>query len=293
MSTPLTPQQRMCQAIVQGDGRAVRQALEEGANPNRGPMGTETSYYPLARACEKASQFGCGPYALESVRALLSAGADPTKSPGHAQYDNRRESMTFGLLANTIGMGTREGDRVLDQLLLHWPDHISWKATRFLNGGRALVHLAAETDREETLEILVRHGADLDARDDQGNTPLMTARHGNKARALILMGAEPYAYNHAKQTALWQAVGAPQQAVKKNTINALLDLDHDLTLEIRGAELARRVARKLEKWQRHWPKEDRAALVRLDSAFRRMKLERKAEKKRKGDMKGGGSTRRM
>lgn len=256
-------------------------------------MGTETSYYPLARACEKASQFGCGPYALESVRALLGAGAVPTKSPGYQQYDNLRESRTFGLLANAIGMGTRESDRVLDLLLLYWPEDISWKATRFLNGGRGLAHLASETEREQTLEILVRHGADLDARDSQGNTPLMTTWHGKKARELVLMGAEPHAYNNMKQTALWLAVGTPQQAVKKDIIHALLDLDHDLTLEVKRAELARRVARKLEKWQRHWPKEDWEALVRLDSAFRRMKLEKQAGKQRKDDVKSGGMARRM
>ena len=293
MSTPLTPQQRMCQAIGLGDGRAVRKALADGANPNRGPLGTETSYYPLARACEKASQFGCGPHALESVRTLLESGADPTKSPGYPQYDHLRDSKIFGLLANAIGMGTRESDRVLDLLLLHWPDTISWKATRFLNGGRGLAHLASETDREQTLEILVRHGADLDIRDNMGNTPLMAAGHGKKARALVMMGAEPYAYNHMKQTALWRAVGTPQQAVRKEIIHALLDLDHDLTLEVKRAVLARRVAWKLEKWQRHWPKEDREALVRLDSAFRRMKLEKQAGKQRKGDFGSGGRALRI
>jgi len=67
------------------------------------------------------------------------------------------------------------------------------------------LHLAAKYGYMEIIDILINHGASLDAKDPDGKTPLMTALHNHRyqsARLLLDMGADPDIIDNNGQTAL-------------------------------------------------------------------------------------------
>jgi ankyrin repeat protein len=73
--------------------------------------------------------------------------------------------------------------------------------------GKTALHLSArnfvpETESMDTTEILLKFGADPNARDNQGNTPLHTARCLGPIRAMVAYGADVNATNDQRQTFL-------------------------------------------------------------------------------------------
>ncbi|KAH7351049.1 ankyrin repeat-containing domain protein [Rhexocercosporidium sp. MPI-PUGE-AT-0058] len=75
---------------------------------------------------------------------------------------------------------------------------------------RTLLHHIAAQGNPLVLEILLSKGADIEARDPQGNTPLIAAavKRGNEPvlRALLQAGADPRAVSNTNITALVQAI---------------------------------------------------------------------------------------
>ncbi|XP_055333159.1 protein shank-like isoform X2 [Paramacrobiotus metropolitanus] len=71
------------------------------------------------------------------------------------------------------------------------------------------IHQACRYGHVRHLEHLIFYGADIDARNASGNTPLHTAAVNNQescARVLLFRGADKYAKNYANQTAYQVAV---------------------------------------------------------------------------------------
>jgi len=97
--------------------------------------------------------------------ALLQAGGDPTRC------NSRGESV--------LEWALRGGDLPLLAALLIRPDARAAVHSRNAFGGRPM-HIAAEEGAVAPMAALAIMGAELDARDARGKTPLMCAAHRNR-----------------------------------------------------------------------------------------------------------------
>ena len=176
---------------------AIRVLLEHGADPNVRDVGDNAS--PLHFAAANGH--------LDSVRLLLDAGADP-QGEGDVHH------------GDVIGWASREGNEAVIDLLLargarhhifsaiamrdaelverlvdEDPDSLLRRRSRFENGHTALHDAIAPPDSGRRpdyaiLERLIELGADLDARDDRGCSPLDVAMlRGDRDAIRILKAA--------------------------------------------------------------------------------------------------------
>jgi ankyrin repeat protein len=179
---------------------AVRLLLERGADPNARDQGDNAA--PLHVAAANGH--------LESVRALLDAGADV-----HGRGDLHD--------GDVIGWASRRGNEAVIDLLLErgarhhifsamalgdldlvrgvvaeQPGALARRRSRFENGQTALHAafappdglgwLAGEPDYP-MLALLIELGADLEAEDDKGRTPLLLAMLRGDREAMRLLAA--------------------------------------------------------------------------------------------------------
>jgi ankyrin repeat protein len=163
--------------------------------------GADLSAIARYRGIEGATPLFCACWSSRNVslaRWLLNRGAIATDEHlavalGHLQrhgkeaYDIAEVLLAWGV---PIDGGAGSG-RTLLQAFAHQGVHktVSWLIARGANinarslGGRTAAHFAAERNTgPRTLALLVESGADLSARDDDGNTPLDTAKLNGKAR---------------------------------------------------------------------------------------------------------------
>jgi ankyrin repeat protein len=179
---------------------AVRLLLEHGANPNARDLGDNAT--PL--------HFAAGNGTLDTVRLLLDAGADV-----HGTGDVHN--------GDVIGWAAREGNEDVINLLLEYgarhhifsavalrdcdlvqklveedPDCLLRRRSRFENGQTALHAAFSSPDglgflagRPDyvMLELLIELGADVEATDDKGRTPLAMAMLRGDAEAIRLLRA--------------------------------------------------------------------------------------------------------
>jgi ankyrin repeat protein len=168
---------RLLGAASSGDSQAVASLLARGANPrakspNGEPMlllaarSNNAFYYPHPNSIspwEPSKSASRG--SIETVRLLLDHGADPNvRSPD----------------GDTVlsWMATNDGPRsnrswLAMALLKHGADPDAHRRDNF---GRTSLLYAAERGDLELVRVLVRYGADVNARDVIGQTPLMTAQ---------------------------------------------------------------------------------------------------------------------
>jgi hypothetical protein len=128
------------------------------------------------------------------VEDYLLKGADP---------DARLFGEDTGLLYTA-----RFGDCRMALIFVKYRADLNAKSQRFF--GRTPLHLAAsENNTKGFLEILVPAGADIDAIDDTGNTPLIISiesKNNINARCLIDLGANIHVANNYGGTAISRAV---------------------------------------------------------------------------------------
>ena len=81
------------------------------------------------------------------------------------------------------------------------------------NRGRTALHKASNRSRAEAMrELLKRHDVDINARDGDGNTPLINAcTQGHLMAATILIGADLALLNNSGHSALFRAEQRVQQ----------------------------------------------------------------------------------
>src|SRR5262249_37061115 len=97
--------------------------------------------------------------------------------------------------------------------------------------GQTLLHEAAMAGDVELAAVLIRSGADADAREAEGHTPLYRASHGDVARVLLAAGAPAdVATGPTRGTPLHQA------ARRGNVSVADALLDHGATIDARDAK---------------------------------------------------------
>jgi ankyrin repeat protein len=170
---------------------AVRLLLEHGADPNARDAGDNA--YPL--------HFAGGAGGVEVVRALLDAGGDVHGVGDVHQLEVIGWATCFGatipkdVLALLVERGARhhifsaiavQDPELIQALVEENPDSLSRRLSRFENGQTALHYVIAPPDgllgggfrtgsHYAILDLLIELGADLEAEDDKGRTPLAIA----------------------------------------------------------------------------------------------------------------------
>jgi ankyrin repeat protein len=205
----------------------VRLLLERGADPGARDAGDSAS--PLHFAAAKG--------VLESVRALLDAGAD-VHGHGDAHEGDvigwaagERRNAENGVLALLLERGAKHhifsaialDDRALvRRLVAEDPGALARRRSRFEQGQTPLHFALAspnatspKTPQYEMAELLVELGADLEAEDELGRTPLAVAMLQGDLRAMRLLEAAG-----AKEP---EAAGAAGGASRTNVLRGSME----------------------------------------------------------------------
>jgi ankyrin repeat protein len=176
-------EKRLVKAARAGDVERVRGLLAEGADANVKVGGSRTA---LGVAAEQGH--------LAVVQALLAAGADP----------NARGPMAMTPLMEAARVNHAE---VMRALLAAGAD-VLVSLTQIPGSCDSALHFAAIANAREAARLLVEAGAEVDARDEMQNTPLMLATEAGQfgcAAFFIGAGADLNATNSYQDTALGMA----------------------------------------------------------------------------------------
>ena len=178
-------------AVEYGDPDVVKLFLETGANPN---MKSAGGVSPLVAACE---------YRGETIaQLLLDYGADIDARNGHDEQAPIHMAV-FMEQPGVVKLLCEHGALLETQ----WPepDHDPHEPkTPLMLAVTDFVH-GSEDKGREILETLLDHGANVNATNELGKTPLMYAAADNSAEAVELLlarGANPFLKDSSGETAL-------------------------------------------------------------------------------------------
>lgn len=168
---------------------------------------------------------------LESVRALISAGADPNADFSRQTDEHSFAGMTVtfsgGVGSVLIGAANSGRPEVVREILRYHPD----LEARDRKGETAVIAAsedernAPEEARAECIRLLVAAGADVNAKDNEGNTALHETFLTAVEEELLKLGADVNSRNKEGETPLFTTVD--QDAIP-------LYISHGANLEIRN-----------------------------------------------------------
>mmetsp|Transcript_11465 Transcript_11465/g.21242 ORF Transcript_11465/g.21242 Transcript_11465/m.21242 type:complete len:757 (+) Transcript_11465:274-2544(+) len=155
---------RLIDASRNGDMELVRTLL----NPDRKVVETTLSSYrlTLSRALLAAAAGNSGDVIsntssnADAVSLLLTCGADPFQTDPDSGW-------------NAVHFAAHSGnDKVLEKLLLFGTNSLITHLEARSHNGQTAVHVAASACRPSCLRILLRNGAHVSLKDNDGNTPV-------------------------------------------------------------------------------------------------------------------------
>ena len=148
---------------------------------------------------------------LESVRELIAAGADPNADFSKRADGERGLGMTItasGLGSVLLSAAASGNPAVVKEILRYHPD----LEARDLNGNSAVIDAsedesdAPEEDRAECIRLLVGAGANVNAKNNEGNTALHETFLTAVEKTLLELGADVNARNKDGETPIFTTV---------------------------------------------------------------------------------------
>jgi len=226
------PAGALARAVIEGDGEAVRAALDQGAAADAGLP--DWTPFELAAACDRrdlaallgqngglaallADDAPLTPFLLALIAGQSEIAAlvlDRMVEPGGGT------DIGPPLLALAAGLG----DAALVAGLVERGADVDGRAV----GGRTPLMLACEAGSPERVEALLEAGAGLDLRSDDGGTALLAAIDWGRAdimRRLIEAGADVSVQDHEGWSALLVAIFQGDAALVGELIAAGADVD--------------------------------------------------------------------
>lgn len=180
-------------------GRGIASAIHHWRSTAMGSLlidrGSDIEAFTTRGESPLAMQLRFG--TTDGVRLLLDRGADPNKAMGGHMPTQSMVAMIELLLAH--GWDINNGQLLHDANHGHGSRVQTWlrygaDPTKRDNGGRTALHLiAARGTGREALRALVDAGADINAIDEEGRSPLDLARLARSpvaARELVTLGAK-------------------------------------------------------------------------------------------------------
>jgi ankyrin repeat protein len=172
----------LIKSVRSGDAAAVRRLLSAGADPN---VRDTAGLTPLVIAATRGD--------VEVAAALLSAGADANATT------------EAGKTPLAVAVGLKEA-AIVDLLL----EKGAGAEVKSGSSGATPLHVAARTGDLGILKKLLSRSRDVNVRDQDGNTPLMSAAgNADLLRALLDAGADVNAVNKRGQPTLTASVSSP------------------------------------------------------------------------------------
>ncbi len=254
-----TPEGRSGLHLAVAHVDAVRLLLEHRADPNARDAGDNA--YPL--------HFAVGPGRVEVVRALLDAGGDVHGVGDAHQLEVIGWATCFGptiptdVLALLLERGARHhifsaiAARDLDaiqKLVEETPDALLRRLSPTENRQTALHYVIAPPDgllgggfrtgdHYAILDLLIELGADLDAEDDKGRTPLAVAMLRGDAQAMRRLkaagakepGRERVSEVHARGTALVHSVTTVHPMIRVPNVRETVEWYRAIGFALEGA----------------------------------------------------------
>jgi len=190
----LKPTDLISRLIAKGsvvDARLTAATLPRNHTPGEPQLGAGTT--PLMRAARN------GDYA--AMKILLAAGADPTlKQPRGTTALMMASGLGRGLGVFAKDYGTEADLRQAVELLVERNVDVNEST----DDGITAIHLAAQGGLDSVVRVLANAGANLDAKDKKGRTPVdMAMGVGGRGRA----GGPPPVYERTAK--LLKELGAP------------------------------------------------------------------------------------
>ncbi len=178
----LSENKPVVQAVDRDDEITVRKWLVQGHSPSE-LIQNKIRESILERSAMKRSE---KVFELLLSELELSSSVDPK-----VWRDSRGTPILISMAALAVPekKSSIQYGRMVERLLMKHPNLVNDQDCAYIGDGRTALHQAAATGNTRLMELLIRHGAQVDAVNSNGETPLhFAARFGKTTSLKFLIG---------------------------------------------------------------------------------------------------------